>query len=70
MREAFDGLDALENEPFHGAYVPLRYYGRDVRVQSVMLEIRRDLYLHEGTPDPDAVASLGAMLRRLAEASS
>lgn len=66
VREAFDGVELLENEPFHGAYVPLTLYERDERVQSVMLEIRRDLYLRDGVPDPTAIASLGAMLHRLA----
>ncbi len=67
VREGFDGLELLENEPFHGAYVPLKYYEQDERVRSVMLELRRDLYLHEGDADQDAVTSLGAMLRRLVE---
>jgi N-formylglutamate amidohydrolase len=70
VRDAFDGVEALENEPFHGAYVPMKHYARDERVQSVMLEIRRDLYLSDGEADPNGVASLGAMLRRLVEASS
>jgi len=34
--------DVAENEPFTGAYVPLRHYGTDRRVASLMVEIRRD----------------------------
>jgi len=33
--------------PFAGTYVPLRHYQRDDRVQSVMIELRRDQYLDE-----------------------
>lgn len=38
------------NTPFAGTYVPLRRWG-DAAVSSVMLEVRRDLYMDE-TPDP------------------
>ena len=31
------------NEPFAGSYIPLRHFGRDNRVSSVMVELRRDL---------------------------
>jgi N-formylglutamate deformylase len=37
------GLDS----PFVGTYVPLAHYGTDSRVQSIMIEIRRDLYMDE-----------------------
>jgi N-formylglutamate amidohydrolase len=37
------------NRPFAGALVPNAYYGRDQRVQSVMIEVRRDLYMDERT---------------------
>lgn len=44
------------NEPFAGSYIPLRHFGRDNRVASVMVELRRDTYLHEdGTLDPEGV---------------
>jgi len=44
-RRAFAGLgDTAVNEPFRGAYVPSRWYGRNRRVAAVMLEIRRDVY--------------------------
>ena len=33
------------NEPYSGTIVPLCYYQKDVRVQSIMLEINRKLYL-------------------------
>ena len=34
--------DVAENEPFTGTYVPLRHYGTDLRVSSLMVEMRRD----------------------------
>ena len=35
------------NEPFKGSIVPLKFYNKDKRVQSVMIELRRDLYMNE-----------------------
>ena len=35
------------NRPFAGTIVPLRYYGQDVRVASIMAEVRRDQYMDE-----------------------
>ena len=35
------------NEPFKGSIVPLKFYNKDKRVQSVMIEVRRDLYMNE-----------------------
>jgi N-formylglutamate deformylase len=43
------GFEVARNTPFAGALVPLAHYGRDSRVQSVMIEIRRDIYLDETT---------------------
>ena len=37
------------NRPFKGSIVPLKFYNKDKRVQSVMIEVRRDLYMNEKT---------------------
>jgi len=47
------GLGDIDiNTPFVGNYVPLEFYGRDARVQSIMLELRRDTFLTAGIPGP------------------
>ncbi len=43
------GFSVGMNRPFAGALVPNAFYGRDARVQSVMIEVRRDLYMDERT---------------------
>ena len=35
------------NAPFKGSIVPLKFYNKDKEVQSIMIEIRRDLYMDE-----------------------
>ena len=35
--------------PFSGAIVPNRFFGKEPRVQSLMIEVRRDLYMDETT---------------------
>ena len=35
--------------PFSGAIVPNRFFGAEPRVQSLMIEVRRDLYMDEST---------------------
>lgn len=58
------------NQPFRGTYVPLRHYGRDDRVRSIMLESRRDAYLHpDGTPDNAAINRFAAAGSRLIDES-
>jgi N-formylglutamate deformylase len=46
------GLTVALDVPFAGTYVPLERHGRDPRVRSVMLEIRRDTYLDERNATP------------------
>lgn len=58
-----------ENTPYSGSYVPLRHYGRDERVSSVMIELRRDVYLTDPrTPDAARVDQLGRALADLIDA--
>jgi N-formylglutamate amidohydrolase len=41
------GFSTKINEPFAGAFVPLRFYQKDKRVISIMIEINRSLYMNE-----------------------
>ena len=43
------GFEVLENRPFSGSIVPLRYYRKDPHVHSIMIEVNRGLYLKNGT---------------------
>ena len=47
--ELFEGLNFTlkYNEPFKGSIVPHKFYNNDKRVQSIMIELRRDLYMDE-----------------------
>lgn len=51
MQEGFAarGFQVAINRPFAGALVPLLHYRRERRVQAVMIEVRRDLYIDEVT---------------------
>jgi N-formylglutamate deformylase len=71
-RGAFASLGEIsENTPYSGTYVPLRYYGIDDRVSSVMIEVRRDTYLTDpAAPHPDHIARLGSNLAALIAAIS
>ena len=39
------GYSVAFNEPFAGSIVPLKYYGKDKRVISIMIELNRRLYM-------------------------
>ncbi|MFD6860323.1 N-formylglutamate amidohydrolase [Rhodococcus sp. NPDC060090] len=69
-RGAFASLTELdqiaENTPYSGCYVPLRHYRHNERVVSVMIEVRRDVYLTKPrTPDAARVDRLGGALATL-----
>jgi len=73
VRGAFASLPEVdqiaENTPYAGSYVPLRHYGSDTRVSSVMIELRRDVYLTDPcTPHPERVDRLGRALAVLIDA--
>jgi N-formylglutamate deformylase len=51
------------NEPFASSYIPIRHFGRDNRVSSVMVELRRDMYLRDdGGLDPEAAHRISEAL--------
>jgi N-formylglutamate amidohydrolase len=41
------GLEVAFDQPYAGCLVPLHYYQKDARVRSIMIEVRRDLYMDE-----------------------
>jgi N-formylglutamate amidohydrolase len=43
------GLTVKFNSPFAGTMVPMKYYRKDRRVSSIMIEINRKLYMNEDT---------------------
>ena len=47
FRESFDSVAV--NRPYSGSIVPLRYFGQDHRVKSIMIELNRALYMDEAT---------------------
>jgi N-formylglutamate amidohydrolase len=60
------GWGTAINEPFAGTYVPLRHFGRDSRVTSLMVEVRRDVIMDESTGEPhDGVDEVAATLTEL-----
>ena len=45
-------LSVARDRPYEGTMVPLEFLGRDKRVDSVMIEVRRGLYCDEETGEP------------------
>ena len=43
------GYKTVANYPYSGSIVPLRHYGKNANVSSIMIEINRGLYLKPGT---------------------
>ena len=50
-KSAFEkaGFEVAINTPFAGAITPSKFYEKDSRVSSLMIEVRRDLYMDETT---------------------
>lgn len=62
-RSSFESVtDMVVNEPFAGTYVPLDFYGIDSRVTSIMIEIRRDIYVGQDSAITDLGRSLGDLV--------
>jgi N-formylglutamate amidohydrolase len=68
------GLSTRRDFPFAGTITPIRYYGREARVRSIMIEVNRRLYMDESTGKktegfPRARDMIHGLLRELEEAS-
>jgi N-formylglutamate deformylase len=61
-----EGFTVAVDRPFSGSLVPLRWYGEEPRVTSIMIEVRRGTYMDEGTGEPHA--GFGDVARRLRRA--
>jgi N-formylglutamate amidohydrolase len=65
-----EGFSCKENSPFAGTMVPSRYYMKDQRVQSIMIEVNRSLYMDERTGErslkyPEIKHRLGRIINHL-----
>ena len=62
------GYSTARDQPFNGTIVPKKHYRKDHRVQSLMIEINRWLYLGEDySVDSERTKLLVSVLRRVAE---
>ena len=67
MLESCD-YSTARNKPFSGTIVPMKHYQKDRRVQSLMIEINRWLYLGgDYSVDSERVEALIELLRRVGE---
>jgi N-formylglutamate amidohydrolase len=57
------GLSFFLNRPFAGTMVPLKHFGRDLRVKSVMIEVNRGLYIDLDTGSK--LASFGSVREKI-----
>ena len=60
-------LDFCLNTPFSGSLVPIKFYQKDKRVSSIMLEWRRDLYLNDGKKIPEKIKLISNFIQNLIE---
>ena len=62
------GYSTARDQPFSGTIVPMKHYQKDRRVQSLMIEINRWLYLGgDYSVDSERVEALIELLRRVGE---
>jgi predicted N-formylglutamate amidohydrolase len=68
VKAAFESFTSMAlNEPFSGTYVPLEFFGRDARVQSLMLEIRKDTYGFGGSASNEFELTVVALVQFIRE---
>lgn len=67
-RSAFGAHEVGLDSPFSGSYTPTRHHGRDRRAATVMVEVRRDVYLDGDLRPTDGLDRLAAALTGLVDA--
>lgn len=66
---AANGVDCEINRPYSGTMVPLRYYRMKRRLWSIMIEVRRDLYMDEHTGrKTDEFKNIRLLVRQITDA--
>lgn len=68
LKDAFKqaGYSVRKDFPFDGALVPSKFYKQDNRVSSMMIEVRRDLYMDEATGEKsDQFDGIAEVVHRL-----
>ena len=53
-----EGFSVSMNRPYAGSLVPMKYYGKDRRVCSIMIEINRRLYMDENGQRSNSFSSI------------
>jgi N-formylglutamate deformylase len=66
------GWTVYRDKPYKGALVPMKFYGRDQRVSSIMIEVNRKLYMDEETGEkrmsfPDIQGAMNALLSQIVD---
>ena len=62
------GYSTAREQPFSGTIVPMKHYHKDERVQLLMIEINRRLYVADDySVDSERTETLVSMLGRVAE---
>lgn len=62
-----NGLSVAINMPYAGAMVPMKFYQKDKRARSIMIEINKKLYMDEKTLTfyPEKIEALRKMMQKL-----
>lgn len=60
------GFKVGVNSPYSGTYVPMKFYGNERRVESVMVEVNKKLYCdNHGRPIPERVSEINQLVKSL-----
>lgn len=60
--EKFD-FNVETNRPYSGSIVPIEYYKKEKKVESIMIEINRNLYIKDNKIDSKKVERLNSIIR-------